>query len=128
MTPTIRFQRATAPAQALDHSYQNASIWNYAIDPSKLTVHRSNESGLANPIFAPGIAPLWMSANACEIEWGLYKGVPDAPPTGEARKCVGEVVDVRLEPLGGAKVHLVDLPVLKLGEGGTGDGGKANGG
>ncbi|OAG09625.1 uncharacterized protein CC84DRAFT_1083669 [Paraphaeosphaeria sporulosa] len=118
-----------APTQALDYSYTNTSAWNYAIDPSTLIVHRSNDTtSLANPIFAPGAAPLWMSGKACEIEWGMYKGVPDAPPTGEARKCVGDVVDVRLEPLGGAKVHMVDLPVLILSEGGSTDGEKGDGG
>ena len=65
---------------------------------------------------------MWMSGKGCEIEWGVYRGVPDVPPTGEARKCVGEVVDVRLEPLGGAKLHLVDMPVLKLGGGREGGG------
>lgn len=111
-----------APPQARDYSYHNASAWNYAIDPDTLIVYRANESGLVDPIFAPGAPPIWMSGKGCEIEWGVYRGVPDVPPTGEARKCVGEVVDVRLEPLGGAKLHLVDLPVLKLG-GGNGEGG-----
>lgn len=111
-----------APPQARDYSYHNASAWNYAIDPDTLIVHRANESMLVDPIFAPGAPPIWMSGKGCEIEWGVYRGVPDVPPMGEARKCVGEVVDVRLEPLGGAKLHLVDMPVLKLG-GGNGEGG-----
>lgn len=104
-----------APQQALDYEITNTSAWNYAIDPDTLVLHGADETGeLANPIFAPGASPLWMSAKGCEIEWGIYKGVPDAPPVGENRKCVGDVVDVRLEPLGGAKLHLVDLPVLRL--------------
>ena len=70
--------------------------------------------GLEDFMFAPGASPVWMTAKACLIEWGFYKGVPDTPPTGEKRKCIGGVVDVRLEPLGGAKLHMVDLPTLKL--------------
>ncbi|KAF2686817.1 hypothetical protein K458DRAFT_203273 [Lentithecium fluviatile CBS 122367] len=103
------------PPKARDYQYHNASAWNYAIDPATLSVHRSNSSdGLADPIFAPGASPIWMTAKACEIVWGLYKGVPDVPPTREKRKCIGDIVDIRLEPLGGAKIHVVDLPILKL--------------
>jgi hypothetical protein len=105
----------TVPPESRDYEITNTSTWNYAIDPDTIVLHGADSTGdLANPIYAPGASPLWMSAKACEIEWGLYKGVPDAPPTGEKRKCIGEVVDVRLEPLGGAKLHLLDLPVLKL--------------
>jgi len=103
-----------APIQSRDYSYRNESEWNYAIDPNTLAIHRSEESGLANPIFAPGAPPVWMSAKACKIEWALFKGVPDAPPIGDARKCISDIVDVRLEPLGSAKLHLLDIPVIKL--------------
>ena len=81
-----------------------------------LLLHGAEDmKSLPSPIWAPGVSPLWMSAKACEIKWGLYRGVPDAPPTGESRTCAGAVVEVRLEPLGAAKLHLVDLPVMRQG-------------
>ncbi|KAF2185824.1 hypothetical protein K469DRAFT_664808 [Zopfia rhizophila CBS 207.26] len=112
------FPSSYAPPESRDWQIFNTSNWNYAIDPSTLQLHGGNETvegSLQNPIWAPGASPLWMTARACEIEWGMYKGVPDVPPTGEKRRCVGNgTVEVRLEPLGGAKVHLVDLPVVDL--------------
>ncbi|KAF2475157.1 uncharacterized protein BDR25DRAFT_381996 [Lindgomyces ingoldianus] len=107
-----------APPESRDWIITPTSTWAYAIDPSTLTFHSVNgtDTSLANPIFAPGAAPMYITAKACEIEWGMYKGVPDAPPTGGNRKCKGnKTTEIRLEPLGGAKLHLVDLPVLDLG-------------
>ena len=49
---------------------------------------------------------------ACEIAWGIYKGVPDVPPPKAERKCLGDVFEARLEPLGAAKLHMVDLPSI----------------
>ena len=51
---------------------------------------------------------------ACEIAWGIYKGVPDVSPPKAERKCLGDVFEVRLEPLGAAKLHMVDLPSIDL--------------
>ncbi|KAF2084603.1 hypothetical protein K490DRAFT_75716 [Saccharata proteae CBS 121410] len=104
------------PAQARDYQITNTSAWNIAIDPSSLQFHTSNDSssGLANPIFAPGAPPTWVTAMGCEIEWGFYKGVPDVPPPLSERKCVGEVEEYRLEPLGSAKLHMMDLPTIEL--------------
>ena len=55
-----------------------------------------------------------MSVRACEIAWGIYKGVPDVPPPKAERKCLGDVFEARLEPLGAAKLHMVDLPSIDL--------------
>ena len=55
-----------------------------------------------------------MSVRACEIAWGIYKGVPDVPPPKAERKCLGDVFEARLEPLGAAKLHMVDLPSINL--------------
>jgi hypothetical protein len=51
---------------------------------------------------------------ACEIAWGIYKGVPDVPPPKAERQCLGDVFEARLEPLGAAKLHMVDLPSIDL--------------
>ena len=70
---------------------------------------------LANPIFEPGGPPGYVTAKACLIEWPLFKGsVPGYAPTGEARKCVGGVEEVRLIPYGAAKTHMAELAVIDL--------------
>ncbi|EON63995.1 hypothetical protein W97_03225 [Coniosporium apollinis CBS 100218] len=106
------FSNATFPEQARDYEIANTTAWNIAIDPTTLVFHAA-EGELGNP-FEPGMPPSWFTVRGCEIEWGLWKGVPDAPPVGERRKCVGEAREVRLVPLGGAKVHMVDLPTIDL--------------
>ncbi|KAJ9665324.1 hypothetical protein H2201_004616 [Coniosporium apollinis] len=106
------FANTTFPEQARDYEIANTTAWNIAIDPTTLVFHAA-EGELGNP-FEPGMPPSWFTVKGCEIEWGFWKGVPDAPPPKEKRKCVGEVREVRLVPLGGAKLHMVDLPTIDL--------------
>lgn len=58
--------------------------------------------------------PTSVSVRACEIAWGIYKGVPDVTPPKADRKCLGDVFEAPLEPLGAAKLHMVDLPSIDL--------------
>ena len=109
-----------APTQSRDYQLFNASAWNVAIDPSTL-VFQSSLSGtssggsLPDPIFAPGAPPTSISAQGCEIEWGLYKNsVPDIVPALADRKCLGDVYNVTLRPIGGQKVHMSELPTIDL--------------
>lgn len=110
------FPSSYAPPQSRDWQLTNTSAWNIAIDPSTLTLNTANRSAgaLPNPIWAPGAPPTSMSVRACEIAWGIYKGVPDVPPPKAERKCLGDVFEARLEPLGAAKLHMVDLPSIDL--------------
>ncbi len=101
------------PKQARDYEISNTTAWNIAIDTTTLSFHARQEGLEGNP-FEPGAPPLWFTVRGCEIEWGLWKGVPDAPPAKERRKCVGPAREVRLIPLGGAKLHMVDLPTIDL--------------
>lgn len=40
----------------------------------------------------------------CEIDWGLYKGVPDASQTKSESGCVEGVFEARIEPSEGGEV------------------------
>lgn len=108
-----------APPEARDWTMQNASAWNYAIDPSTLEYHYSGEAApgrtLANPIWAPLAPPNVITAQACLIDWPLYLGsIPAKAPLPEARKCIGPVEEVELRPYGATKLHMVDLPTIDL--------------
>ncbi|KAI4141383.1 MAG: hypothetical protein L6R39_005369 [Caloplaca ligustica] len=123
-------QNATAPIppQAHDHYIVNTKPWNIAIDPSTLEFHTSapttnatttasdqgEEYELPNPIWAYEAPPGWISAKACEIEWGLEKQVPAPPPAKGERACKGDVREVVLRPYGSLKVHMAVLPVVGL--------------
>ena len=110
------FPSSYAPPQPRDWQLTNTSAWNIAIDPSTLTLNTANQpvGALPNPIWAPGPPSTSVSVQACEIAWGIYKGVPDVPPPKAERRCLGDVFEARLEPLGAAKLHMVDLPSIDL--------------
>ena len=115
------YNKSYYPSQSRDWSYHNTSAWNYAIDKTTLAYHgpdsTSSVTTLANPLFAPGAPPGYMTAQACEIDWPMaFQGsVPGYPPTGDAKKCVGDAVEVKLVPYASAKLHMAELPVIDLG-------------
>ncbi len=111
-----------APPQARDWTIVNASAWNYAIDPDTLQYHYGGQAApgkaLANPIWAPSAPPNYVTASACLISWPLYKGsVPGRVPAPAQRVCLGDVVTVQLRPYGSTKLHMVDLPTMRLASG-----------
>ena len=119
--PTEYYHGSYAPPEVRDWEYHNLSSWNYAIDPSSLTYHEAPgevdaaDYKLANPIFAPGAPPGYMTALACEIERPLFKhSVPGYAPTAEKKKCISDVKEVKLTPYGAAKTHMAELPVIDL--------------
>lgn len=106
------------PSQSQDWVFQNSTPWNYAIDTSTLNFKQSGSDSdeLSSPIFAPGAPPVSISARACQIDWPLWlDSVPGAPPTGDARQCVSDPVDVTLVPYGSAKTRMGELPTIDLG-------------
>ena len=109
-----------APPQVRDWTITNTSAWNYAIDPSTLTYYSPGSKAapgtpLPNPIWAPNAPPNYMTVKACQIEWPLYKqSVPAKVPLPAARKCIGDVVEIKLVPFGSAKLHMTDLPTIEL--------------
>ncbi len=100
-------------SQVRDYYIQNTTAWNVAIDPSTLEYHGVEDSAkLPTPLFDYGAPPNYMTVQGCQIAWGLYLGSPDLVP--EDRTCLGESEAFRLIPYGSAKVHMSELPVVKL--------------
>lgn len=117
--PNTYFPEGYAPPQSRDWEYHNTSAWNYAVDPTTLIYHGPDDTSathvLANPIFAPGAPPGYITAQACQIDWPMFlRSVPGYPPTGDAKQCVGNTTTVRLVPYGSAKTHMAELPVIDL--------------
>ena len=112
------YNKSYYPPQSRDWSYHNTSAWNYAIDKTTLLYHGSDSGStvLANPLFAPGAPPGYITAQACEIEWPMaFDGsVPGYPPTGDAKKCIGDAVEIKLVPYASAKLHMAELPLIDL--------------
>lgn len=117
--PDTYYNASYAPPESRDWEYHNTTAWNFAIDPSTLTYHGPNTTGasyeLANPIFAPGAPPGYMTAQGCEIDWPLFLGsVPGYPPIGAEKKCLGEARIVKLVPYASAKTRMAELTVIDL--------------
>ncbi|KAL8847440.1 MAG: hypothetical protein Q9221_007509 [Calogaya cf. arnoldii] len=117
-------QQGSIPNQAHDHSIINTKPWNIAIDPSTLSYHThpnqtSVNGQLPNPIWAYEAPPSYITAQGCEIEWGIEKGLPTPPPLKGDRKCISNVTEVVLRPYGSLKVHMAVLPTMSFG--GKGD-------
>ena len=102
-----------------------------AIDPSSLLFYEYDnryKAQLPNPIWAEDAPPVSISALACPISWNLTVGgfAPEPPEREEVEdhgtggkkrrryKCVGRAVPVELRPVGSAKLHLLEVPVVDL--------------
>ncbi|KAL9000272.1 MAG: hypothetical protein Q9169_000989 [Polycauliona sp. 2 TL-2023] len=109
------------PPQAHDHVIVNTKPWNYAIDPSTLSYHVNHSSSinapLPNPVWAYEAPPPYITAQGCQIDWGIEKGIPAPPPMEGQRTCIGDVTEVVLRPYGSLKVHMAVLPTVSLSKG-----------
>lgn len=116
---TVQHAEGYAPAQSRDYEYHNSTAWNWAIDPSTLkyrgpAAHTASMQ-LGNPIFSPDAPPGHIEVKGCQIDWPLLNNsVPDYPPTGDARKCLGKAKTLKLVPYAAAKTHMSDLPIIDL--------------
>ena len=110
------FPAGYAPAQALDYVMMPTTPWNYAIDTSTLVFHTNltSSTNLADPIWAPGAPPTWLTAEACQINWPLYHSVPGPVPPQSARQCQGGTVNITMVPYASAKLHMIELPTVSL--------------
>lgn len=112
-----QYPKGYAPPQALDYQIMNTTAWNYAVDRRSLRFEPggSDDEALLEPVFAAGAPPMYIEAQACQIEWPLFKGsVPGSAPAVGDRKCLGVVESVRLVPYGSAKLHMAELPTIDL--------------
>ncbi|PYH89615.1 hypothetical protein BO71DRAFT_413224 [Aspergillus ellipticus CBS 707.79] len=106
----------TAPPNVLNHDLLPTSPWAYAIDPTTLRF-RSMANGtekLPNLLWTLG-APTSITATVCEIDWPMVDGYAANPPLKEDRRCVGKPFEIDLVPYGSAKLHMAELPVMRLG-------------
>lgn len=115
------FPSTAVPPQSRDWQYFATGKWNIAMDPETIQWHAptlDSPAQLANPIFSPDGKFGSMTAQACEIDWPLYlDSVPGFPPTGDAKKCLGDPFEVKLIPYGSAKTHMADITVIDLSSG-----------
>ncbi|TFK65288.1 hypothetical protein BDN72DRAFT_824765 [Pluteus cervinus] len=97
--------------QLREYYFQGNGNWAVAIDPSTLTYNPPSSS--PQTPFVPGTDAGSVFVQGCPINWGLYLGAtPDRVPTNPS--CVGGRTTYRMVPYGQAKVHMSELPVVRL--------------
>ncbi|TQV96667.1 DUF1680 domain-containing protein [Cordyceps javanica] len=97
-----------------DEFINSTKEWNVAIDPSTIKYSGIGASdSMPNPIFEHNAPANFMTVDGCQIKWDLKMGVtPDRVP--KDRTCVSEKKTYRLIPYGAAKVHMSQIPTVRL--------------
>ncbi|KAJ8080065.1 hypothetical protein PM082_016892 [Marasmius tenuissimus] len=113
-----------APAQYLtptdnntvDHVLLPTTEWRLAIDPAtlKLVDNSASTTSLPKQVWAPGAQPVWFTAQACQIAWGLEKNSAAPPPQSPVACATGQKFEVKLVPFGAAKLRLGEIPVMQV--------------
>ncbi|QIW99909.1 hypothetical protein AMS68_005427 [Peltaster fructicola] len=112
-SPHDFFADCYAPDKVRDWEYKSASTWALAIDPLTLRFHMP--SLVPRPTFTRDANVGYMSAQGCEIDWPpIEDGVPGPPPPAAVRRCVGNRLEVKFTPYGYAKLHIAEIPVIRL--------------
>ncbi|KAL4263393.1 Non-reducing end beta-L-arabinofuranosidase-like GH127 middle domain-containing protein [Pleurotus pulmonarius] len=97
------------------HTLLPTGEWRLAIDPASIRVidKSADISELPFYAWAADSSPVRMTADACQIEWGLVKGTASSPPTSP-NVCVGPKLRVNLIPFGTAKLRLGEIPTMQV--------------
>ncbi|KAK3299531.1 uncharacterized protein B0H64DRAFT_317278 [Chaetomium fimeti] len=99
-----------------DNYFNFTKPWNVAIDPSTIRHHEHTDAGIQRGFSARQAdkGPTnYLTVQGCQIDWPVREGVaPDVPPTDPA--CVTEKQTYRMIPYGLAKIHMSELPTIKL--------------
>ncbi|KAK2767371.1 hypothetical protein FQN53_006457 [Emmonsiellopsis sp. PD_33] len=112
-----------APEKMREYTMKPTSKWALAIDPSSLTFNgpsadTPSNSGLPNPVWAEDGMLSTITAKVCEIKWELTdpgdQGYCPNPPKKDERDCIGEPFEVKMVPYGTARLHMAELPTIKL--------------
>ena len=99
--------------QLRDYYYTNSSTWNIAIDPDTIQYHSVDSSGLSSPVWSQADKLSYLTVQGCEIGWDLYlDATPNWAP--EDRTCRSAAKEYRLLPYGATKLHMSELPIVKL--------------
>ncbi|EEB90192.1 hypothetical protein MPER_11634, partial [Moniliophthora perniciosa FA553] len=98
-----------------DNTLLPTSEWRLAIDPATLTLfdNSANTTSMPFHVWESGAQPVWFTAQACQIEWGLENNTAAVPPQSPVT-CVGERMEVKLVPFGAAKLRLGEMPVMEV--------------
>jgi hypothetical protein len=96
-----------------DHTLLPTTEWRVAINPDTIQIHDSSDSltEIDNFTWDPASLPVFMTVDACRIEWGLEKGTA-APPPQSPNTCVGKKFQAKLVPFGAAKLRLGEIPTF----------------
>ena len=108
---------AGTPTTAQTVFYNNTQPWNLALNTSSLQYvgpDAANASAvtLPNPLFDYQAPPGYITAQACEIAWDLFNGVPGPVPLDGSRTCTADPVTVTLRPYGSVRARMVELPIM----------------
>ncbi|KAL0569593.1 hypothetical protein V5O48_012366 [Marasmius crinis-equi] len=100
----------------VEHTLLPTTEWRLAIDPStlKLVDNSASMTSLPEQVWAPGAQPVWFTAQACQIEWGLEKGTAAEPPQSPVACATDDRFEVKLVPFGAAKLRLGEIPVMDI--------------
>ncbi|KAL1738316.1 hypothetical protein HDZ31DRAFT_8820, partial [Schizophyllum fasciatum] len=89
--------------RASDLQLDATAAWNYAVDPSTLKFFNDGSgSNLPSPVFDSGVPPMYITVQACPVEWGTAGDTFAAPPP-ENPDCTGDAVELKLQPYGVSK-------------------------
>ncbi|KAJ3711734.1 hypothetical protein C8R42DRAFT_334064 [Lentinula raphanica] len=97
----------------LDNTLLPTSEWRLAIDPSTISFVDKTQTTTVLPqyIWAPDSQPVFMTASACQIEWGLVNGTAAPPPAGP-NACMGDKFEAKLVPFAAARLRLGEIPLM----------------
>lgn len=97
--------------QTHDYVLDPTSNWQYAIDPTSVTVQQvyNRDGQLQNPIWAQNATPVALFADAWLVSWEENLGTAAVPP--KYPNVTGPPSKIRLIPYGSAKLHIADFPM-----------------
>lgn len=99
---------------AYDATYESVGTWQFAVDPSTVTVIKGDEeAALPNPIFVNNGPPTSLEIDAYPIEWPISNGTAANPPLNPTVD-QSQKTTIRLIPFGAAKLHIAQFPVAAL--------------
>lgn len=101
---------------AYDVIYEPVGAWQFAVDPSTVTVIQGDEEAeLPNPIFVNDGPPTSLEVEAYPIEWPISNGTAANPPNNPTVD-PSQKTTIRLVPFGAAKLHIAQFPIARLEE------------
>lgn len=99
---------------AYDAVYEPVGAWQFAVDPSSVTVIKGDEEAeLPNPLFVNNGPPTSLEVDAYPIEWPISNGTAANPPLNPSVD-QSQKTTIKLIPFGAAKLHIAQFPVAAI--------------